>query len=137
MLNPFKKTRSSSTPAVSSPKPGRTTAKPVEYPATAQARDAGVDAKARRFIGVVISPHLTEKASSGARLGWYAFRVKDGADKVAVRRAVEERYGVSVRGVRIIQKRSKTVRIGRTRGRTPGFKKAMVKIGEGQSIEFT
>lgn len=96
-----------------------------------------VDQKNRRFIGVLTSPHQTEKAMAGSSGGWYTFRVAPHANKGMVRRAVGERYGVSVTRVRMLAAHSKAVRLGRISGATPGFKKAMVKVRAGQSIEFT
>ncbi|MEK9148335.1 MAG: 50S ribosomal protein L23 [Patescibacteria group bacterium] len=91
----------------------------------------------RRIIGVIIAPHLTEKTSAAGAHGWYAFRVRPDANKLLVKQAVEDRYGVNVERVRILSKRPKRVRLGRIEGHAPGFKKAMVKVRKGQSIEFT
>ncbi len=91
----------------------------------------------RRIVGVIVAPHLTEKSSAGNARGWYTFRVRDTADKILIRRAVEDRYGVTVERVRIVHQPAKKVRLGRITGEAPGFKKAMVKVRAGQSIEFT
>ncbi|OHA08996.1 MAG: 50S ribosomal protein L23 [Candidatus Sungbacteria bacterium RIFCSPLOWO2_01_FULL_59_16] len=88
-------------------------------------------------MGVVIAPHVTEKASLASGRGWYAFRVRADANKIIVKRAVEDRYGVTVERVRILRRRPKRIRLGRIEGRTPGFKKAMVKVKAGQTIELT
>ena len=98
---------------------------------------APVRLAATRHDGVLIAPHLTEKTNAAAGLRWYAFRVSRGASKISIKQAVEERYGVSVERVRTAAPRSKSVRIGRSAGRTPGFKKAIVRLSPGQTIDLT
>lgn len=87
--------------------------------------------------GVLIAPHITEKATSGGAHDWYSFRVARGADKLTIKRAVEGRYGVRVSRVRVVNRRSRPIRLGRTQGSVPGFKNAMVKLQPGQTIEFS
>lgn len=93
--------------------------------------------KSRAIIGLIIAPHITEKSARGARAGWYTFQVRSDATKPAIKRAVADRYGVLVTQVRVSYHRARRVRVGRHEGVVPGFKKAMVKVKEGQSIEFT
>lgn len=129
MLNPFKKR------------------KKTDKVAEAEGRkEAGKEAKIekvvragseRKIVGVIISPHITEKSMASGGLGWYSFRVASGATKREVRAAVEDRYGVAVKKVRVSNQRAKEIRIGRISGRSGGFKKVMVKLAEGQSIEVT
>lgn len=127
MLNPFKK-RKTAEPKSEKPE----ALKPASAPApSARPKEA------RRIIGVIITPHLTEKTSAGSAKGWYTFRVEPHANRIMVKRAVEDRYAVGVERVRILYQRPKKMRLGRIQGQTPGFKKAMVKVRAGQSIEFT
>tara|TARA_Y100000310_G_C20698585_1_gene827561 strand:+ start:6199 stop:6615 length:417 start_codon:yes stop_codon:yes gene_type:complete len=84
---------------------------------------------------VLSRPHITEKASFLAEKGQYVFRVVPEATKHQVKAAVEELYGVEVAGVRIARQRSKTVRVGKKEGIKPGFKKAVVQLQKGQTIE--
>ena len=133
MRNPFKKAPKSAGGAAA--RPERRAVSP-EPPSPVPARPAP-EPKHRRLIGVLTVPHQTEKAAAGSARGWYTFRVRPDASKITGRRAVEERYGVSVEKVRMLYRRSKAIRLGRINGRTPGFKKAMVRVKEGQSIEFT
>lgn len=104
--------------------------------AEAASAEARVPKRERRIFGVIIAPHLTEKTSGGAAQGWYTFRVGLNADKLSVKRAVEDRYGVRVLRVRMSHERPRTIRLGRREGQVPGFKKAMVKVAAGQSLEF-
>lgn len=89
----------------------------------------------RRVLGFDFLPHLTEKGVYGNAKGWYVFRVPADANKIAVKRAVEDRYGVKISRVNILIREAKKMRLGRIEGRAGGFKKAMVKLKEG-SIEF-
>lgn len=147
MFNPFKK-KSKPVRAPAAPK-SRPSAAVEPAPAAAAERPkaepldpstafrAGAARGKRRIIGVLAQPHLTEKSNAAASHRWYTFRVAPEANKILIRKAVEDRYGVSVEAVRILGARPKKIRLGRIEGRTPGFKKAMVKLRQGQSIEFT
>ena len=148
MFNPFKKKlRPIRAPTALKPKPsaevpprpaavgpGRPTDEPLDG---FDKLTAGAARDRRRIIGVLAQPHLTEKSNAAASQRWYTFRVAPEANKVLIRKAVEDRYGVSVKAVRILGARPKKIRLGRIEGRTPGFKKVMVKVREGQTIEFT
>ena len=123
-------------------KPAKAAAKAERTPAaSAPAQPQGVVAsrsgRERRVLGVITAPHMTEKSSAGRVQGWYTFRVGKNANKIIVRRAVEDRYGVTVERVRIVNQNARKMRLGRIAGEVPGFKKAMVKVKAGQSIEFT
>lgn len=115
-------------------------ARPPERPAAQPARDVPVSAasspSARRHTGVIVAPHLTEKTNQAAARRWYAFRVRADASKIAIKGAVEERFGVSVERVRTITRGPKSVRIGRIVGKTPGFKKALVRVRPGQTLDL-
>ncbi len=131
MFNPFKQ---KSKPAkVRAPKALTGAPEKPAVEALKRERPAGE----RRIIGVLVRPHLTEKSNAAGGRGWYAFRVAPDANKITIRKAVEDRYGVIVRAVRVLGARPKKIRLGRIEGRTPGFKKAMVKLRAGQTIEFT
>jgi len=87
-------------------------------------------------IGVISSPHITEKSSLGVQRGTYVFRVREGSNKVAIRKAVAERYGVTVVSVNIVKQHGKKRRVGRREGTKSGFTKAVVTIRSGDSIEI-
>ncbi|MBU2544834.1 50S ribosomal protein L23 [Patescibacteria group bacterium] len=84
---------------------------------------------------VLESPHVTEKASELAEKNKYSFKVSKRSNKTEVKKAVEELYGVSVVNVAIINIHRKKKRVGRTMGFKNGYKKAIVEIKKGQSIE--
>lgn len=85
---------------------------------------------------ILKSPCITEKAVNMASQGnFYVFHVSSDANKVEIKKAVEEKYKVDVLDVRTINiPRKRTVR-GKIEGFRPGFKKAVIKVKEGQKIE--
>jgi large subunit ribosomal protein L23 len=86
---------------------------------------------------VLLAPVVSEKSYEQIEAGHkYSFRVHPDAHKTQIRQAVEELFGVHVQSVNVVQVRSKPKRRGTTRGRKPGWKKAIVKIGAGESIEI-
>jgi len=86
--------------------------------------------------GVLRHPQLTEKTSGIAKENKYAFIVSSSSNKLEVKKAVESRYGVEVTAVNIINIPGKERKKGRQRGWKPGYKKAIVTLKEGQSIEI-
>ncbi len=86
--------------------------------------------------GVLISPVVSEKSyGQMADRRKYTFRVHQSAHKTQVRQAVEEIFAVSVTQVNISKVPAKPKRRGAHAGQRPGWKKAVVTIAEGQSIE--
>jgi large subunit ribosomal protein L23 len=86
---------------------------------------------------VILRPVVTEKttiAREGANVVTLA--VDPRATKHQIRKAVEDLFQVSVLDVRTIRMHRKTRRVGRNMGRKPEWKKAMVTLAEGQTIEF-
>ena len=73
---------------------------------------------------VIIRPILTEKTTLLAESGKYAFRVHDSANKLQIRRAVEELFRVDVVAVNVARMKGKWRRFGRSRGRRPDWKKS-------------
>lgn len=82
-------------------------------------------------------PIVTERAVNLSHQGRYVFKVFPKANKVEIKRAIEKLYGVKVTGVRIINVISKKRQVGRFQGLRPGFKKAVVSVEKGQTIEIT
>lgn len=80
-------------------------------------------------------PHITEKATALAEENQYVFKVKTESNKSEIKKAVEGLYGVDVINVRIINVSPRKKRLGRIEGIKKGYKKAYIKIKEGQKIE--
>jgi large subunit ribosomal protein L23 len=86
--------------------------------------------------GVVKSPHISEKATNLEKLNRYVFKVFPRANKNEIKKAIESIYGVDVLAVNIIKIPAKKRRLGKTAGFKGGYKKAIIKIKEGQKIEI-
>ena len=94
---------------------------------------------------IIIRPILTEKISiMGEEMGKYAFVVAPDANKIEIKKAVEDRFDVKVIDVTTMNRKGKvksmTVRSGgrviRTEGRRSNWKKAIVTLAEGNRIDF-
>jgi large subunit ribosomal protein L23 len=86
---------------------------------------------------VIQRPVVTEKSNiAREQRNVVTLAVDPRATKRDVRRAVEELFKVSVLDVHTIQMARKTRRVGKHQGRKAGWKKAIVRLAEGQSIEF-
>ena len=84
----------------------------------------------------IVRPIVTEQSSMAYQeRGEYTFEVHPDASKPAIRQAVEQLWGVKVTGVWTSQQRGKTRRVGRSVGRRSNWKKAIVKLREGDTIE--
>jgi large subunit ribosomal protein L23 len=86
---------------------------------------------------VIIRPVISEKSYNLIESeGQYTFQVDRRASKNHIKRAVEEAFDVSVRRVNTTNVKSKPKRQGLTRGRTATWKKAVVKLAEGDRIDL-
>ena len=85
---------------------------------------------------VIIRPVISEKTYALIAAGKYTFRVDDRAGKFEIRDAVEKAFGVEVVKVRTQYVRSKPKRRGLVRGKSRSWKKAVVELAPGQTIEL-
>jgi large subunit ribosomal protein L23 len=90
---------------------------------------------------ILIKPLITEKLTAAAeKTNSYGFVVAKGANKVEIKKAVEAVYSVKVLEVRTLnvdgKKRSRYTKTGVVTGRTNGYKKAIVQLIEGDTIDF-
>jgi large subunit ribosomal protein L23 len=90
---------------------------------------------------VLVRPVLTEKVNGQMeKTGRYTFEVAKAANKLEVKKAVEEFYGVKVEDVNTIvvpaKNKSRFTKAGVLRGRKSGYKKAIVTLAEGDSIDL-
>jgi large subunit ribosomal protein L23 len=85
---------------------------------------------------VLLAPVVTEKAYAQIDDNKYSFRVHPDAHKTQVRQAVEELFNVKVVRVNISKVQPKPKRRGLHRGTKPGWKKAIVQLRAGESIEI-
>ena len=85
---------------------------------------------------VLLAPVVSEKSYSLIADRKYSFKVHKDAHKTQVRQAVEELFDVHVENVNISHVRPKPKRRGAIRGTKPGWKKAIVQVREGETIEI-
>ncbi len=89
--------------------------------------------KAYKYL---VKPVISEKAMDmKAGLNKYVFEVSLGANKIEISKAIEELYGIKPISINIVSVKGKNVRYGRNRGKMKDWKKAIVTLKEGDSIE--
>ena len=85
----------------------------------------------------IVTPIVTEQTSAAYQdRTEYTFEVHPDATKQQIRLAIEELFGVKVTHVWTANMRGKEKRMGKTAGRRPSWKKAIVKLREGDTIEI-
>ncbi len=85
---------------------------------------------------VLLAPVVSEKSYSLIEDRKYTFKVHKNPHKTQVRQAVEELFDVHVVNVNILKVQAKPKRRGLTKGIRPGWKKAIVQLREGDTIEI-
>lgn len=90
---------------------------------------------------ILIKPIVTEKITSQSeKLNRYGFKVDKRANKIEIRKAVEEMYGVKVKDVNTIlydgKSKSRFTKKGYISGKASAFKKALVTLVKGDTIDF-
>ena len=86
---------------------------------------------------VILSPVITEKATMGAEHNQVTFHVPLSANKPAIRAAIEELFKVKVKAVNTVRQQGKVKRFRGMMGKRPDYKKAIVTLEEGHSIDVT
>ncbi|MBS1666021.1 MAG: 50S ribosomal protein L23 [Bacteroidetes bacterium] len=94
-----------------------------------------------KLADVLIKPILTEKANAQQeKLRRYAFRVDRKANKLEIKKAVESFYGVTIIDVNTIvvpaKHKTRSTKAGVVEGRKPAYKKALVTLAVGESIDL-
>lgn len=91
-------------------------------------------------MSILIKPLITEKVAALNEDGKYGFIVDKDANKVEIKKAVEEAYGVKVENVNTTiaagKPKSRYTKSSIISGRTSSYKKAIVKVAEGDIIDF-
>lgn len=92
-------------------------------------------------MSILIKPIITEKATNDSELfNRYAFVVDKKANKLEIKAAVEEAYNVAIQSVKTmnypIQRKSKFTKSGVVQATKAAYKKAIVQLAEGDSIDF-
>ena len=92
-------------------------------------------------MNILIKPVITEKMTEQSEIfNRFAFVVDRSANKIEIRKAVEETYDVTVESIRTMvcsgKKRTRGTKSGFISGRTKTYKKAIVSLSEGDTIDF-
>lgn len=90
-----------------------------------------------RLMKVLLAPVVSEKSANAGETNQVVFRVKPDASKPEIKRAVELMFDVNVEQVRVANVNGKRKRFGVINGRRNDWKKAYVRLKEGQDIEFS
>ena len=90
-----------------------------------------------RMYKVLMAPHVSEKGTRAADdANQHVFKVAMDATKPEIRQAVETLFSVKVTDVRVIKVKGKRKRHGVYQGRRPDWKKAVVRLRDGDDIDF-
>ncbi len=95
------------------------------------------DAINTRHYDVIVAPHITEKSTLASEHDAVVFKVANDATKPEIKAAVEAIYGKKVLSVNTLTQKGKTKRWKGKPYRRSDFKKAVVRLAEGQSIDVT
>ena len=90
-----------------------------------------------QLYGVILSPVITEKATRGSEHNQVTFKVRRDAPKPLIKAAVENLFKVKITGVNTVNVRGKTKRFRGHLGERQDYKKAVVTLAEGHSIDVT
>ena len=88
------------------------------------------------FTDIIIAPVITEKAAIQAEANIYTFKVAIDANKIEIKKAIEEAFGVKVVKVNTANTKAKDKRVGRYTGKTQTYKKAFITLADGEKIEI-
>ena len=90
-----------------------------------------------RYYSIIKKSHVTEKATTDSlNRNAYHFVVPTNANKIEIRHAIEALFEVKVESVNTLTKNGKVRRRGYVKGQRPDWKKAMVTLKEGDSIDI-
>ena len=93
--------------------------------------------KNERLFSVLRAPHISEKSARLQEHNQYVFEVAPDADKKVVKAAVEALFNVKVQSVNLVTVKGKVKAFRQRSGSRNGWRKAYVRLHEGQSIDVT
>ena len=88
------------------------------------------------YTDIIIAPVITEKSAMNAEKNVYTFKVSKTATKTEIKWAVEKAFNVKVTNVNTLNTKPKDKRVGKYTGKTKTYKKAIITLAEGQTIEI-
>lgn len=88
------------------------------------------------YSDIISAPVITEKSMNKKAENVYTFKANKKANKNQIKKAVEEAFSVKVKSVNTINTKAKRKRVGKYPGMTKTYKKAIVTLCDGQSIDI-
>ena len=85
---------------------------------------------------IIFGPVITEMSVTAQQNGVYTFKVDKRATKTQIKSEIERQFGVKVLNVNTLNTKPKDRRVGRYTGKTKTYKKAIVTLAQGSSIEM-
>lgn len=85
---------------------------------------------------IIIAPVVTEKSMLNAQKGIYTFKVDKRATKTQIKKTIESEFGVHVEKINTLLTKPKARRVGKYTGKTKVYKKAIVSLKNGETIEM-
>ena len=92
--------------------------------------------KDTKYLEILKAPVITEKSQIAKSEGKYTFKVDSKANKIEIKEAIEKIFNVKVTSIRTLNVKPKKRRVGRYTGLTNRYKKAIVTLAEGQTIDL-
>ena len=89
------------------------------------------------FLDIIISPSITEKATTLSEFNKVVFKVHRGANKNSIKRSIEKIFKVNVIKINTINLKGKTKLVRGKKTNKPGYKKAIVTIKKGQRSDLS
>ena len=89
------------------------------------------------YLDTILSPTITEKATSLSEYNKVVFKVHNGASKSSIKKSVEKIFKVNVIKINTINLKGKTKMVRNKKSKKPGYKKAIITLKKGQSIDLS
>ena len=89
------------------------------------------------YLDTIISPNITEKSTSLSEFNKIVFKVKKDASKSYIKKSIEKIFKVNVVKINTINLRAKSKLVRNRKSYKPGYKKAIVTLKKGQSIDLS
>lgn len=90
----------------------------------------------KHYSDIIIAPVITEKSMAERQNNVYTFKVVKSATKDEIKNAIEEAFKVTVKSVNTLNTKAKRRRVGKYAGKTKTYKKAIVTLAEGSTIDL-
>lgn len=90
----------------------------------------------KHYSDIILAPVITEKSMGARQANVYTFKVIKTATKEQIKGAVEKAFGVKVKSINTLNTKSKSKKVGKYTGKTKTYKKAIVTLNDGESIEI-